>query len=241
MSETVAPSNGKASAQAPSLAGKLARMMGEVAGVQKRGWNSNHKYNYVLSTDVYEATRELMARHNVVLLQCARQDLITLEKTPTQRGETTTMRMWWDFTWLDGDSGESITIPWLSEAQDSQDKGANKAATAARKYFLVTQLQIPVDQEDADAGPASGNGSQAAGMPPAAPPAAGTPPAYRMLAALAQQVHQEPKPLQAVIDTLAAAGIIAEDLGVIQRLTDLPLAIVERAVTHYRALAEERR
>jgi len=231
--KTIAPSNGKTGTQAPSLACKLARMMGEVAGVQKRGWNPHHKYNYVLSTDVYEATRELMARHNVILVQRP-----ILDSYQRDGGIT---RLGWEFSWVCGDSGESIAIPWLSEAQDSQDKGANKAATAARKYFLVTQLQIPVDQEDADAGPSSGSGRQVATMPPAAPPAAGTHPAYRMLAALAQQVHQEPKPLQAVIDTLAAEGIIAEDLGIVQRLTDLPLAIVERAVTHYRALAEERR
>lgn len=233
MINTVAPSNGKASAQTPRLAGKIAKMMGEVAGVQKRGWNPHHKYNYVLSTDVYEATRELMALHNVILVQRPILDSYQREGGITRLG--------WEFTWVCGDSDESITIPWLSEAQDGQDKGLNKAATAARKYFLVTQLQIPVDQEDADAGPSPGNGRQAAGMPPAAPPAAGTPPAYRMLAALAQQVHQEPKPLQAVIDTLAAEGIIAEDLGIVQRLTDLPLAIVERAVAHYRTLAAERR
>jgi hypothetical protein len=239
MSEST--SNGKANTQAPSLAGKIARMMGEVAGVQKRGWNPHHKYNYVLSTDVYEATRDLMARHGVILVQRPMLDHVERTEKNTRNGSTVHIKMAWEFCWMDADTGESIIVPWVSEAEDGQDKGANKAATAARKYFLVTQLQIPVDQDDADAGPASGNGRQAAGMPPAAPPAAGTPPAYRMLAALAQRVHQEPKPLQAVIDTLAAEGIIAEELGTVQRLTDLPLAIVERAVTHYRALAEERR
>jgi hypothetical protein len=219
--------------QAPSLAAKLAMMMGEVSGVQKRGWNPHHKYNYVTAVDVYEATRDLMVRHNVILIQRP-----ILESYQREGGIT---RLGWEFTWMDCDSGESIAIPWLSEAQDSQDKGANKAATAARKYFLVTQLQVPVDQEDADAGPVQGNGRQVAGMPPKAPPPPGTNPAYRMLAALAQKVHQKPKPLQAVIDTLAAEGIIAEELGVVNRLTDLPLSIVERAVAHYRALAEESR
>jgi hypothetical protein len=219
--------------QAPSLAAKLAMMMGEVSGVQKRGWNPHHKYNYVTAVDVYEATRDLMVRHNVILIQRP-----ILESYQREGGIT---RLGWEFTWMDCDSGESIAIPWLSEAQDSQDKGANKAATAARKYFLVTQLQVPVDQEDADAGPVQGNGRQVAGMPPKAPPPPGTNPAYRMLAALAQKVHQEPKPLQAVIDTLAAEGIIAEELGAVHRLTDLPLSIVEKAVAHYRALAEESR
>lgn len=151
------------------LAGKIAKMMGEVAGVQKRGWNPHHKYNYALSTDVYEATRELMARHNVILVQRPMLDHVERTEKNTRNGSTVHIKMAWEFCWMDADTGESIIVPWVSEAEDGQDKGANKAATAARKYFLVTQLQIPVDQDDADAGPTTGNGRQAAGMPPAAP------------------------------------------------------------------------
>jgi len=157
--------------ETPRLAGKIAKMMGEVAGVQKRGWNSHHKYNYVLSTDVYEATRDLMARHGVILVQRPMLDHVERTEKNTKNGSTVHIKMAWEFCWMDADTGESIIVPWVSEAEDGQDKGANKAATAARKYFLVTQLQIPVDQEDADSGPSSGNGRQAAGMPPATPPA----------------------------------------------------------------------
>lgn len=119
------------------------------------------------------------------------------------------------------------------------------AQTYAVKYWLLRTFLVGSGGEDdeianvepePDPRPAS-NRRQA----PPAPPPPGTNPAYRMLAALAQKVHQEPKPLQAVIDTLAAEGIIAEELGVVNRLTDLPLSIVERAVAHYRALAEESR
>jgi hypothetical protein len=236
----------------PRLAAKLASMIGAVSGVEKRGWNPSHKYHYVTAIDVYEATRDLMAKHNVILLQRALLDRVERVDRPTKYGGTmTNIRMGWEFVWVCGDTGETISVPWLSEAEDGQDKGPNKAATAARKYFLISQLQIPVDQiaqEDADAGhqaPAQVAPQQkpnnARRQAPPAPPPPGTNPAYRMLAALAQKVHQEPKPLQAVIDTLTAEGIIAEELGVVNRLTDLPLSIVERAVAHYRALAEESR
>lgn len=214
-----------------SLVSKLARMMAEASGLNKRGWNAHHKYNYVLSTDVYEATRDLMARHGVILVQRP-----ILEGYQRDGGYT---RMTWEFTWMDGATGECISVPWVSEAQDSQDKGANKAATAARKYFLITQLQLPVDQDDADAGPSHhGNGNGKASQPPAPPaPQPDSSAPYRRLAALAQQVHQDPRPFQAVIDTLAAAGIIDEDLGPVTRLTDLPLRIVQAGIAHYQTLA----
>ena len=152
--------------ETPRLAGKLARMMGEVAGVQKRGWNPHHKYNYVLSTDVYEATRDLMARHGVILVQRPMLESVERTEKNTRNGSTVHIKMAWEFCWMDADTGESIIVPWVSEAEDGQDKGANKAATAARKYFLVTQLQIPVDQDDADAGPTTGNGKSAPAQAP---------------------------------------------------------------------------
>lgn len=140
----------------PRLAAKLASMIGAVSGVEKRGWNPSHKYHYVTAIDVYEATRDLMAKHNVILLQRALLDRVERVERPTKFGGTmTNIRMGWEFVWVCGDTGETISVPWLSEAEDGQDKGPNKAATAARKYFLISQLQIPVDQiaqEDADAG-----------------------------------------------------------------------------------------
>jgi hypothetical protein len=140
----------------PRLAAKLASMIGAVSGVEKRGWNPIHKYHYVTAIDVYEATRDLMAKHNVILLQRALLDRVERVDRPTKYGGTmTNIRMGWEFVWVCGDTGETISVPWLSEAEDGQDKGPNKAATAARKYFLISQLQIPVDQiaqEDADAG-----------------------------------------------------------------------------------------
>lgn len=234
---TAVSTNGKTHTAPTTLAGKLARMMGEVSGVQKRGWNPHHKYNYVLSTDVYEATRELMARHGVVLVQ--RPILESIERTEkaTRNGTTCHIRMAWEFTWMDAETGESIQVTWVSEAEDGQDKGSNKAATAARKYFLVTQLQIPVDQDDADAGPGPSNDKQQAPAPAPAQQPNNTAP-YRKLAALAQRVHQDPKPLVAVLETLGRAGIIDEDLGKVERLQDLPLRMVEAGILHYEGLLQ---
>ena len=226
--------NGTATLVQRTLAGKLAAIMGEASNINKRGWNPHHKYAYVLSTDVYEATRELMARHGVILVQRALLDNIERTDKQTKSGTTTHVRMAWEFTWMDADTGEAIQVPWVSEAEDSQDKGTNKAATAARKYFLISQLQLPVEQPDADADAGSNADAQQSKTAEQQPDATAP---YRRLAALAQKVHQEAKPLQAVVDTLSRAGIIAEELGTVGKLQDLPLPIVEAGIAHYLTLA----
>lgn len=237
-----APVNGHAFAGSP-LARKLALIMGGLANLEKRGWNPHFKYNYVLSTDVYECARKLMAEHGVVLFQ--RMGARTRVGNLGDKNAVTYID--WEFEWVDGESGERQVVPWASEAQDGQDKGINKCATAARKYFLVTQLQIPVEQDDADAGPPpqqahqrNGNGRQDPPPPPNGNGGNGSNPAqtYMILAQMAQRYHDEPAPLAHIIKTLAAEHVITEDLGEIKMLKDLPLDIVQKGIAVYQRLLE---
>jgi|GEM_PF-4547377 len=59
-----------------------------------------------------------------------------------------------DYTLACGDTGATITTRWTGEAADSQDKGINKAATAALKYWLLKTFLISTGDEDPDAVPA---------------------------------------------------------------------------------------
>lgn len=221
------------------LARKLALIMGSVAGIEKRGWNPHHKYNYVLSTDVYEVTRKLLAQHGVVLYQKAvpgsRQRLPLGDKNAI-------ISLDWEFEFVDSETGESKVVHWASEGQDNQDKGTNKAATAARKYFLVTQFQIPIDQDDADAGPAPARNGAPAQAPATAKPATQNQAAaaYNQLAKLAQEFHQDPRPLQQVLDTLSRENVITDELGKVERLTDLPLPLVQKGIAVYQRLVSSR-
>lgn len=136
----------------PTLAAKLCQVMAAVHNLEKRGRNEFHRYNYVMSTDVYECTRLLLAERNVFLAQ-KRVGSEWATVNTKKDGVAFIARVTWEFEFHDGDSGEVLTVPWESEAMDSQDKALNKAATAARKYFLITQFQMPVEVPDADSGP----------------------------------------------------------------------------------------
>lgn len=55
------------------------------------------------------------------------------------------------FTWVDVDSGESLTSHFYSQAANSFDKSIGSAETYAERYFLLKWLHLPTDEDDVDA------------------------------------------------------------------------------------------
>ena len=132
-------------AKKTGLLGKLALVMRDVSNIPKNGWNAHFKYKSVLDTDVVKAVHDSFVTHGVVMIS---------SMTSSQRDANNTVCQF-IFTLYDAESGESISAPWEGEAYDQQDKGINKAATAAVKYFLLKLFLISTGDlgEDADAGP----------------------------------------------------------------------------------------
>jgi len=50
----------------------------------------------------------------------------------------------------DSETGASITVTWIGEAMDGQDKGVNKALTAAVKYGLLKTMLASTGEDDPD-------------------------------------------------------------------------------------------
>src|SRR5690554_4753524 len=79
---------------------KLSEILGEVDRVPKRGRNEFHKYDYVMESDLVEAVRQKLAERHVFLLssveELRREDTLTEAKIR--------------FTFLDGDTGESLSL-----------------------------------------------------------------------------------------------------------------------------------
>lgn len=135
-----------------SLVVKLAEVMQQVKYIQKRGFNSFHKYKYATESDVAEKVREELAARHIIMIpnvvsQSNREH--TNAKGKTEYIATVTM----EFRFLDGESGEEISFHSVGEGQDAGDKAVYKAITGAQKYALMKAFMIPTgDDPEADNG-----------------------------------------------------------------------------------------
>ena len=143
---------------------KLAAVMGEIGSIPKAGTNSHFNYKFVTADAVADKVRTLLSQHKVAFFAAiVGKNLVeirkTTEKADSKTGEInrmTTISMRWvvdfEFTFADGESGACQSSLWTAEADSSDDKGINKCATAAEKYFLLkTFVVTSADEPDADA------------------------------------------------------------------------------------------
>jgi len=131
----------KANSVPKNLVIKLCEILGDVDRVPKRGRNEFHKYDYVMEPDLVEAVRQKLAERHVFLLssveELRREDTLTEAKVK--------------FTFLDGDTGESLSFYYVGQGDDKGDKGAYKAYTGALKYAIMKNFLVPTgDDPEAD-------------------------------------------------------------------------------------------
>jgi hypothetical protein len=131
-----------------SLAAKLAEVMAAVERVPKRGINDFHKYAYATEADIVAVVRkELASRHVILIPAILNSDRVAVG----EKGEFLTS-LGMEFTFIDGESLERETFPWLGVGSDKGDKGAYKAMTGGEKYFLLKTFLIPTgDDPELDA------------------------------------------------------------------------------------------
>lgn len=131
----------KANSVPRNLVIKLSEILGEVDRVPKRGRNEFHKYDYVMESDLVEAVRQKLAERNIFLLSSVEE----------LRREDTLTEARIKFTFLDGDSGESLSFYYFGQGDDKGDKGAYKAYTGALKYAIMKNFLVPTgDDPEAD-------------------------------------------------------------------------------------------
>lgn len=132
-----------------SLAAKMAAIMGDVATMTKDGTNQAQKYNFTTAEQVKAAIRPLLKKHNVALFA----SILDLQRdtAPTKSGGSVVMTIAkMCFTLVCGDTGEKMECVWFGEANDYADKGANKATTAATKYFLTNTFLLSTTEPESD-------------------------------------------------------------------------------------------
>ncbi|ALA12461.1 ERF family protein [Paenibacillus larvae] len=135
-----------------TLVKKLAEVMDSVKYIQKTGYNSFNNYKYATEADVNEKVREELAGRKVIMIPNVKSQSIREHKNRKGYIEyIATVQV--EFTFMDGESGETITFSTFGEGQDSGDKGTYKAITGAQKYALMKAFMIPTgDDPEGDTG-----------------------------------------------------------------------------------------
>lgn len=109
---------------------KIARITGMVGGVEKRGYNAFHKYNYVMEADLVTAVRQYLAAAGIVIIP----NVTSVEK----EGELTSIMV--EYIVTDGKEHFKFSMP--GAGADRGDKGVYKAITGSNKYALMKLFKI---------------------------------------------------------------------------------------------------
>jgi hypothetical protein len=137
--------------QQRSLVKKLCRIMKAVGYLQKTGRNQKQEYNYATEADVAEMLRDKLAEENVFIFpNCVRNERTRIERPGYNAGEfkvsyATDVEMEWTFE--DGDSGETRVCKIPGSSETPGDKGVYVAQTGSEKYLLMKAFLIPTGDD----------------------------------------------------------------------------------------------
>jgi ERF superfamily len=135
--------------QTKNLVQKLCEVGASLSYIEKRGKNSFFVYKYATEADIVSAIRLELYKRNVFLIPDVIENKRELvERKTVKDGKEkitytalTDMNVLW--TWLDGDSGETLPCHVPGCGEDSGDKGCYKAFTGSEKYLLLKTFLIP--------------------------------------------------------------------------------------------------
>lgn len=136
------------------LMAKLAKVMGAVGRVPKRGRNKFHGYEYVMESDLTEAVRNALVEQGVMLIPSVDSIDVVGERTTKAGATETQVRAWITYTFIDAESGETWSVRMPGDGVDQSDKAVYKAITGSGKYLLLKTFLIPTgDDPEHDTAP----------------------------------------------------------------------------------------
>lgn len=130
---------------ATTLVQKIAEACNAVGGIEKKGRNQKHNYDYVMAADVAAAFRHELFERGIVLL--IEEESAEFHDYETNSGGTMQeCRLRIKFTLTDGK--ESVVSVGYGVGRDTFDKAVYKAKTGATKYFLRGLGLVPDRADD---------------------------------------------------------------------------------------------
>lgn len=130
---------------------KLLTLQQAVVGLTKD--KKGNSYDYVSGDKILGIVRPQMDKLGLLLTvdvlraEYARQDYQTKNGAKSEMFCTLELK----FTWIDTDSGETLSNQWASSGMNGFDKSLGSALTYGERYFLLKFLHIATDKDDVDA------------------------------------------------------------------------------------------
>lgn len=119
------------------LVQKLAKVMGAVDWVEKRGRNKFFNYDYATESDIMDTVRKKLAEEGVFCLTSVEETSTKDTSRKTRDGAPIFLTfVKTKHTFCDGETGETLEVFGHGCGEDSADKGVYKAITGAMKYFV---------------------------------------------------------------------------------------------------------
>ena len=112
---------------------KMVKVMASMERVPKRGHNDHFHYDFVTEGDVLDAVRKALVAEGIALF-------VSFNEMERRDNKIAVGKL--TLTFCDAETGQTYEVQWIGEGQDTQDKGAAKAATSAVKYALLKTFLI---------------------------------------------------------------------------------------------------
>lgn len=115
------------------LAAKLVEIIKSLPMIEKKGKNTFHNYSYAMEVDFLEAVRPRLTGHGILMSMSV--DSVEIMNKGEKGGMITTIKT--THTFIDSESGETLSFHGAGQGEDKGDKGIYKAQTGALKYALA--------------------------------------------------------------------------------------------------------
>ena len=146
---TVAVENNPAVEGVKGIAHKLALASKEIGAVGKWGQNQHQRYNFRGIEHVINAVHPVFSRLGIVIKVKVldwKYEVATASKGAGQ----IRVRLLMEYTFIDGESGDELSVTAPAEAFDTSDKATSKAISVALRTALTQVLYIPTAEVDRD-------------------------------------------------------------------------------------------
>ena len=136
---------------AQALYKKLLALQQAVVGLTKD--KKGNSYDYVSGDKILGIVRPQMDKLGLLLTCEVLQAEYQRQDYQTKHGAKSEMfcTLGLKFTWIDTDSGETLSTQWAASGMNGFDKGLGSALTYGERYFLLKFFHIATDKDDVDA------------------------------------------------------------------------------------------